>query len=177
MITTPRKRISYDPGRDTEADIFVALTGSISADANNITVNADTLITKEVFDAGVLRAFVTIPTAPTASDDRKIGFSGNGSSEFAWFFVEGTALKCQVSNGEGAAESVTIDWSDGVIENWTNLKITMEVRWEAGSVRFFINGTQRAQLSGKVPRGPLSAFIRNANADNMLLAGLTVEGF
>ena len=176
MLTTPRKYLSYDPARDTEADLWVALTGSITASGADLTINADTLISKETFNAGVLKVEANIPADPTASDDRKIGFTGQGTGAYAWFFIDNTALKCQVSDGDGNTDTVTIDWSDGVVEDWSGNVATYEIRWDAGIVRFFINGVQRAQLSSGVPNGLMSVYLHNANADSLVVKQVTVDG-
>jgi hypothetical protein len=176
MLTTPRKYLSYDPARDTEASFWVALTGSISASGADLTVNADTLISLETFSAGVLKVEANIPADPTSGDDRKIGFTGQGTGAYAWFFVDGAALKCQVSDGDGNTATETISWSDGVIEDFSGNVATYEIRWDAGIVRFFINGVQRAQLSTGVPTGLMSVYLHNANVDNLLVKQVTVDG-
>lgn len=176
MLTTPRKYLSYDPARDTEASFWVALNGSISASGSDLTVNADTLISLETFNAGVLKVEANIPADPTALDDRKIGFSGQGTGAAAYFFVDGTALKCQVTNEDGESETVTISWSGGVIEDWSGNVATYEIRWDPGIVRFFINNVQRAQISSATPTGAMSVYLHNANADNMLVKQVTVDG-
>lgn len=176
MLTTPRKYLSYDPARDTEANFWVALTGSIAASGADLTVNADTLISIETFRSGNLKVEANIPAVPTVADDRKIGFTGQGTGAYAWFFVEGTALKCQVSDGNGSSDTVTISWSDGTIETWNGAVTTYEIQWDPGIVRFIINGVQRAQLSTGVPNGHMSAYLHNANADNLVVKQVTVDG-
>lgn len=176
MLTTPRKYLSYDPARDAEAEFWVATTGSISASGTDLTVNADTLVSLETFNAGVLQVEANIPADPTALDDRKIGFTGLNTGAYAWFFIEGTALKCQVADGNGESDTITVPWSDGTIEDFSGNVATYEVRWDAGSVRFFINGVQRAQLSTGVPTGLMSVYLHNANTDNLVVKQVTVDG-
>ncbi len=176
MLTTPRKYLSYDPARDVEADFWIATTGAIAASGTDLTVNADTLVSLETFNAGVLKVEANIPADPTGGDDRKIGFSGLNTGAYAWFFVEGAALKCQVADGDGGTATETVTWSDGTINDYSGVVTTYEIRWEAGSVRFLINGVQRAQLSVGVPRTPMSVYVHNANADNMVVKQVTVDG-
>lgn len=177
MLTTPRKYLSYDPARDIETDIFNPLTGSVSIASNLLRVNTDTLITFETFLSGIMVANVAVPTAPTITNDRKIGFNGGATGAYAHFFIDGADLMCQIRDEAGVSSEVEISWSDGVIEDWTNIATNFEIRWEAGSVRFLINGVQRAQLTEGVPRGFLSGYLHNAVADDMDVAYLTINGF
>lgn len=170
------KYFSFDPARDTEAAVWVATTGSIVASGANLTVNADTLVSLETFNAGALQIRAEIPVVPTAADDRKLGFSGVGNGGYAWFNIDDDNVLCQIADGLGNTDEVEINWSDGTSENWTNIATTFEVRWDPGIVRFFVNGQQRAALSDGVPTGPMSIYLHNANADDLDIKQVTVDG-
>jgi len=105
---------------------------------------------------------VTVPTAPTASDDREFGLVA--ASAHIKFDITGAVFRVQISDGKGNTENRTITWQAA----WTNTPTRFRIKWEAGRVEFWVGPTKQATISeDSVPDAPLSLLVRNVNADNM----------
>lgn len=155
------------------------ISGAATVSSNKIRLNATTIGSKEQYVRPEITFRLTVPTAPTTSDDRKFGLvsPAQGLTKNAAFFkIAGTAFTAQVVNAAGTATSTTITWNAA----WTNTAADYKISWLHRSVAFYINGLKVAEvlIGDETTLLPdpvaVSAYLLNANADNMDLTYMLI---
>lgn len=162
----------YDPARQGyDASLWKTLAGTPSA-GSVITFNAATAIHYGDITKGEGTFVMNIPVEPTAGDERKWGFYSSATDKFIGFHVEDDQLYAKAGTAEAE-----IAWDD----DWTSAAVAFKIVWNAGDVKFYIDGTPVAHLSedadgtGVIPAGPLALYVSNENADNMTMNSITVS--
>lgn len=177
MSETQRKTFSFDPSRDgARTDVWSVLEGTPTVSGGDYTLNEDSVISYEDFRGGTLKMKITVPTDPTPADNREFGFANNGTGDFATFKIDGTFLFSTTGNNEGSSAFRILPWSDGTVEDFTNEATVYEIRLEKANVKFIIDGVVKSQMSSASPLGPMGIYMSNANADNMVVNGVIVDG-
>ena len=161
-------------GYDTT--LLKTLGGTPTGTGGVITLNAASFIAyADVFKED-LTINLTIPTAPTARDDRKWGNAQLNNGAYAIFAIEGTVFKC-LCEYQGVLTEIVIPWNAA----WTNVPVDFTIKWNGSSADFLINGVRPngANIGGvltetfindaSVPKVAMSTYVDNANADNMLV--------
>lgn len=160
--TNSWRTISGAPSLNIEGRISVDNLVSIEGSAIHY---ADFVKGDVIFD-------VNIPVAPVAGVNRIVGLSSPNSSSYIRFNFD-TSLTCETSDGTTTTVSDDITWDSA----WTGANTLFKIRWEAGSAKFFINGTQVYQISdASVPYGPLSLFLLDGADSSMTVGDIVVLG-
>lgn len=116
---------------------------------------------------------VVIPSAPSTGSNREIGLWSPSKDASILFNIIQDSFYVSVSDGTVETTSDAIDWES----EWTGARLTLRIRWDAGLVKFYINGVRRATLSGdNIPHGPLSLYFSDASDDNMVIKNIQVLG-
>ena len=172
----------YDPviyGLDL--DVFKIIEGSCTDESGKIrikndTTNDGTVYTTTMFMMGDMKLKLNIPTVPTTGDSRTFGFysSSEGNQNSAYFFISGEDFSVRTYDAVNATvEETAIEWDS----DWTAATAIYEIRWHMDSVRFYINGVQKAVHSLNKPKQVLMPlYIFNNKADNMDLSYIRVSG-
>jgi hypothetical protein len=95
-----------------------------------------------------------------------------GSSAIKFTFT--STLQCITSFEGNTTASATIPWDAA----WEATPTTFRIRWEAGSVKFYVNGTKVYQVSdSSVPSGPLCIHLVDlSTVGNMTVGEISVRG-
>lgn len=129
---------------------------------------------------------VTIPTDPTASDDRVFGFRNNGNSNDGriTFSIENDEFHARVYDKNGTSLfDLEITWDSG---NWTASAIDLRILWTEMGVKFFVYDAENGEVckaqyatSGEVnniiPKEPMQIVIDNGNADVVAVASVSIK--
>lgn len=111
-------------------------------------------------------------SAPGANTGHVFGVSAPNTSAYIRFSIAGT-LTCQTSDGTTTSESAEIPWNT----NWSGANIEFRIRWEAGTAKFFIAGSQVYAISNSsVPAGPLSLYLSDDSSSAMTIGDIAVRG-
>jgi len=168
---------SYDPARSGyDTDQWKATTGTPAASGNYLRLNEAGVIHLKDLLRGEFTFGVIVPADPTSGDSRQIGLTQIGKDVYAYFDITDTVFSAKTSDGTNS-KSVTLDWDS----DWSTATTDFTIRWEAGLVMFFINGTCVATISNNgdttyVPNDVMSLYIANAGSDNMDVAYVEAKG-
>jgi len=171
---------AYDPVRqgydsntwNTILGVPVVINNQLSLEKAEIIHYADLLRGDAIFNISM--------SAPAVGDDVKIGFSEEISGSISYFRVIDDVLEAVVSNGTTLKTQV-IDWDT----TWSNTNIEFRVWWEAGSVKFYIEGQLMANFGEistldvpiiTIPNVPMSLYLYNDSADPLSVKYITVKG-
>lgn len=163
----------YDPQRQGyDTVLWKTVSGTPAVNGTNLRLNNASMIHYGDIFKGEMTINLTIPVGPTAGDNRKFGFNQLNSGSFAYFQIAGTAFTAEVADGQGNTDSIVLTWDT----TWTATATEFKVVWLGIEAAFFVNGIRQAltRVVG-VPKNPLSAFVANANADNMDIKYIEVK--
>lgn len=173
-----RTSFYYDPIRSGyDANLWRTLSGSpaiVAGGRLSVDNGADagSAIHYADFVKGDISFNVNVPSAPGALASRVFGVSAPNTAAYIRFVID-DALTCQTSDGVDTAESATIQWNS----DWTGANIVFRIRWEGGTAKFFVNGTQVYAITGpSVPYGPLSLYLSDDSAVPMTIGDINVRG-
>lgn len=118
---------------------------------------------------------VNIP-APAVGLSKKFGFFEPNKNAYAYFSIAGGVLYATCSDGSSTT-SVAITWQ----ASWTSADTEFRVKWEAGTVKFYIGtiGTaiEQAVINDvSVSGDPMSIYVSDEGSDTVLLNYITVKG-
>jgi hypothetical protein len=158
----------YDPQRQGYEDtLWKTIAGVPAVVANNIVLNAATILGyDDLYQCrGVFS--LTIPAAPTAGDDRAFGFAQLNAGLFVDFKIVGAVFSANCINGTLSSTAV-IPWNT----DWDATPTKFSIRWHGYDAIFYVNDIEMARLNsgnaGMVTE-PMSLYIKNANADDLLM--------
>jgi len=115
---------------------------------------------------------VNIPAAPGLDSSRYFGVANALTTKHVWFMI-GSTLRCEISDGTTTTTSGDIEWND----DWTGEDTEFRIIWEAGLVKFLINGTRVYSVSNtSIPYGPLSLYIADESGSPMTFGDISVLG-
>jgi hypothetical protein len=177
-MANDRINFYYDPIRQgLDTTLWKVLSGTPSAGATAITVNAASMIGYADIFKGEITMKLTIPVAPTAGDTRIWGLRQMAANCGLTFEIDGETFSCVADNIDGVSEEVEVTWNTA----WTNQEVDWTIKWTGFSAEFLVNGVQIAFINAAgVPKVPLSIYLRNDNADDMDLAyieAINVQGY
>jgi len=117
---------------------------------------------------------VNIPADPASvAASRQFGVYAPNTAAYVLFSVRNGALYCETSDGINSTVSSSILWDS----TWSAANIIYRIRWESGSVKFLINGTQVAAISdSSVPCGALSLYLFDDSTSFMTVGDINVRG-
>lgn len=173
-----RTSFNYSPirqGYDTNSWRTVSGSPAIGAGGRLIvdtTAEEGAAVHYADFLKGDISFNVNVPAAPGAGAARLFGVSSLNTVAYIRFSID-DALTCQTSDGTTTTESSTIEWNS----NWTGANIVFRIRWEPGTAKFFINGSQvYAVTDDSVPHGPLSLYLSDNSDAAMTVGDMAVRG-
>jgi len=167
--------MNYDPGThgfDTSVWKAIGSDPTIFTGAflSSLLFNDTSAVSKVAFGRGVFYFEMKIPTAPTAGDYRAWGLRNFGTGASAQFIIDGEDFMAYVSDGNGNTDSDEITWNDA----WTNTDTVFRINFTPAGVKFHVGETPVSILnSSGSPKSALHFFVRNDNADDLSLNGLT----
>lgn len=180
MSTRTNTNFVYDPirsGYDTNSwrtisgAPAVGTLGRLVID-NGSGIDASTIHYAD-FCKGDVSFNINIPSTPAGGDSRYFGVSAPNTSAYIRFYV-GSDLYCQTSDGVTTTTSSALTWDS---TNWNGINVVFTIRWEAGTARFFIQGTQVYSVSdASVPYGPLSLYLFDNSTSPMTVGDINVRG-
>lgn len=116
---------------------------------------------------------------PFVDGNTKFGLIQYSKNVYAYFSIDGPVLTACISDGIVSSSEV-ITWQD----SWTDTDTDFRIKWEAGSVRFYINGqfyvilsheSSLDIISSEVPNDPMSLYISSDSTDLFLLNYITAK--
>ena len=163
---------AYDPTRDgIDSSSWAFLSGDPYILDGKLVLTNSSVLHRGDCVRGDLTMNITFPSSPTF-DLRTFGFYSPGSGSYAWFKVETNSLWAQISDGNGNDDSEEIEWSDGVNEIWEGYPINFRIQWEAGLVKFYVNGTLKTTLTDSaIPTLPMAVYFSNSSNDDLFKVG------
>lgn len=179
MSEITRTSFYYDPirqGYDTNSWRTISGAPAV-AGSGRIVVDAGTGIPGSAihyadFLKGDISFNINIPSAPAAGDTRYFGVSAPNTSAYIRFAV-GASMTFQTSDGATATESSALTWDSAL----TGANAEYRIRWEAGTAKFYINGSlQYAVSDASVPSGPLSLYLYDNSNTAMTIGDINVRG-
>ena len=177
----------YDPKRQGyDTNLFKTLSGVPSVVASQLRINAASIIHYGDMYGCDMTVRVTIPAVPIAGDSRRIGLASAGLGAFVGFDISGVVFSIQANDGKGNTKSVTVDF----LAAWATVPTDFEIRWRGTYADFLVGGVpviDTTDATNKkfaatyrlndiaVPKGPLSIYVLNANADNLDIATINAK--
>jgi len=154
-----------------DASSLKTIAGGVSLSSNKILVtnngSAGELSTRDSFQFGDFRSYLTVPTAPTAADDRFWGLYAKeiGLKDCAIFVVSGTHFYARSYDSAGNKEETEITW----LAAWTNAEAIYEIRFMyKDQVEFLVNGISVARHTTRIPDPVVRPwYLKNNLADNL----------
>ena len=167
--------IYYDPVREGyDPSTWRALYGQPVVGSNQLMIREAGMLHYGDILRGDSVISLKIP-APAIGADRKFGFLQFSKNAYAYFKILNGALTAETSNGTtSTAISTAITWQSA----WTDTNTEFRIKWEAGTVTFFIGGAQQTAISDiSVSGDPMSIYLsNNSGSDTMLLNYMNVKG-
>jgi len=167
----------YDPQKSAfDTGIWKELTAAVTSGATGLVFNnAEAVFIKDMV-GGEYTFKVTIPAVPTAADERIFGVFSPAMEKGIYFEVDDNVFKAVAKDGSESEEQVI-----AFTASWATASVTFNIKWDSGTAVFSINGTKVATLSFidselDLATTPLSPYVLNTNADNLLVKYLMVRG-
>lgn len=164
-MANERISIYYDPQRQAyDTALWKTISGTPAINGTVLRfISASAVQYKDVFK-GTIVLNLTVPTAPTAGNDRKFGLTQLSKGALAYFKVAGTAFTAESADGNGNTESTTITWDSA----WTNTATEFKIVWTGFEATFYVGGVKLAtHRTVAVSKEPMSVYVNNSTADNL----------
>lgn len=173
----------YDPKVQTyDASLWKTLTGAPAIANYKLVLNADTIINYSDLYGCDLTMRLIVPAVPVAGDSRMFGLASSGEGSFIGFIITEDVFAIYSADGKGNTKNEVVSFDAA----WAATPIDFEVRWRGTYADFFINGVPVVTPSNPdgstyrindiaIPKGPLSIYIHNGNADDMELVNLKAK--
>jgi len=168
-----KRSFYYDPYRQGyDTNLWKTLQGAPYTSLGRLIVNHGEIIHYGDIMKGQFEFNLNLPSGPGTGDNRLIGLFQPSANTYLYFSI-GATMKAMASDGEGHTSEQAITWS----ADWAGKNIEYTIRWEAGSARFLVNGSQVAILSGdSIPRDPMSLYVLDDSNDNMTVGDIDALG-
>ena len=176
---TPKTNFLFDPQRQGyDTNLWKTLSGVPAINTNKLRLNAASIVHYADLYGCDLTMTMNIPAAPIAGDSRRFGLSSVNLGAYIVFDITGAVFTIQAIDGLGNTKTTTIDF----LAAWAGSAIDYEIRWRGTYADFLINhvpvidttdATNKTYAANyrlndiAIPKGPLSVYIRNTNADNL----------
>ncbi len=165
----------YDPSLlGYDRSFFKTISGTPDVLGGKILLNGASCGSLFSVIHGVMRMALTVPTAPTAGDNRKFGFisPNKANKDSAYFLIADDEFSAVTYDKDGTVETTAITW----LSAWTNAEAIYEIRADKNRTVFLINGIQVADHYTSVPRKTmLPVYLLNGNTDNLSLSYLEIR--
>lgn len=164
----------YDPLRSGyDANLWRTLVGAPAAiGAGRLKVDSGAIVGYGDITKGDITMNINVPTAPGADASRVFGLYQPSRGAFIVFTID-DGFTVSISDGTTTTTSDELEWNS----DWTDANIDFRIVWEAGMVKFYVNGGFVAVLSGdNVPYGPLSLYFYDDSGTPMCIGDIDVRG-
>lgn len=165
---------AYDPSRQGyDTNLWKPLIGAPTIMGNRLSVRNAAMVHYADVVKGDFNFNLNIPDAPGGDDGRIIGLYQPASLAFAVFTI-GSIFSGDVANIDGQTQTTgSIPWNT----LWQGNNINFRIRWEAGTVKFFVANTQVGCITDvAVPSGPLSLYLADFSANGMTIGAINATG-
>jgi len=172
-MDTQKEMWKYNPAVDgyDEDYLLSALTGTPAISSSKLRLTSAGVISLQGFRNGSAEFTMTIPTAPTAADDREFGFSNNINNRKMVFDITDDVFSAKVYDVDGTIiDTKVIPWD----ASWTAASARYRITCGDRSVIFAIDDTIVARFEAIwditteiIGNSSLSILISNGNADNL----------
>lgn len=116
---------------------------------------------------------INVPSSPTQGNSRNWGLMRINTNAYIYFAINDTNFTANAADGNGNVSTTPITWNTA----WAGTYQQYVIRWEGGTAKFFINGTQVAVITNIAVSGdPLSLYAANATTDGMLISTFVAKG-
>ena len=167
----------YSPGRQGyDLSSWKTITGAPAISSSRLNVkaggNGETAHYADILKGDI--SFSVQPPTQGIGSICVVGLTSVTANSSKINFLFTSTLACVTSfNGE-TTTSPTIPWDSA----WEGTPATFRILWEAGSAKFYINGTMVYQVSDEsVPSGPLCLnLIDMSTVGNMTVGEISVRG-
>lgn len=170
-----RTSFYYDPIRQGfDTNLWKVITGATPViAAGRLTLKGAAIIHYADVKKGEYNFNLNIPDAPGGDDGRVFGLYAPNSGAFIVFQI-GSILSGEVADGLGNSQTTgSILWDSA----WQGANINFKIRWEAGTAKFFIQGTQVGAITDvAVPAGPLSLYVTDFSVGAMSVGDVSAVG-
>lgn len=164
-----------------DPSIWKTVSGTPAVVSNKYRLNTAEIITYTQYKYGDFEFNLTVPVAPTASDNRIVGLrskSLGNRTRITYNFNSSGELRAEVYDKYGTLLfNEEIPWDT----DWTNTPVLFRIGWQRNVVKFTIStptGTELYTTTYSAGVNPLSATlfidILNGNADNMDVASVSI---
>lgn len=164
----------YDPLRSGyDANLWRTLVGAPAAiGAGRLEVNSGAIVGYGDITKGDITMNISVPASPGADASRVFGLYQPSRGAFIVFTID-DGFTVSISDGTTTSQSDELEWDS----NWNGANIDFRIVWEAGMVKFYVNGGFVAVLSGdNVPCGPLSLYFYDDSGTPMSIGNIDVRG-
>jgi hypothetical protein len=174
-----RKNFVYDPKRQGyDTNLWKTLSGVPAINADKLRLNNASIIHYADLYGCNLTMRITLPAGPQQGDSRRFGLASVGLGAFLVFDINGAVFSIKAIDGLGNTKTTLVDFATA----WVLTPTDFEIRWNGTYADFVVNGVptiDNITAADKifaatyrlndiaVPKGPLSIYISNTNADNM----------
>lgn len=146
------------------------LAGTPAISSNTLVLNVSAIIHMADVVRGTYTFGLTIPRNAANLGTSQFGLYSISRGEYIVFKMNGARFTAETGayvDGTLKTYSIPLVWDDSTLSS-TNIEFT--IRWEGGTAKFFVNGSQQGAITdGSVPFGPLALFVNNASADNLAI--------
>ena len=164
-----------------DPSIWKTVSGTPSVSSNKYRLNAAEMLTYSQYRFGEFEFNMTVPAAPTASDNRVIGLIsksfGNRGRIIFNFDTTGVLLAQVYDRYGNSLFSETIPWDAA----WTNTPALYRIGWSGNAIVFTVSlptgaslYTTTYQAGGNPLRLPMTVDVANANADNLDVTSVAI---
>ena len=116
---------------------------------------------------------VNIDSISAGGDLRRFGVATPSSSNYIYFEISNGTLTCRTSSDLSTTVSSALVWND----LWNAVNTIFRIRWEAGTAKFFVNGSQVYAISDdSVPPGTMSLYLLDNSDTAMTIGEINVKG-
>jgi hypothetical protein len=159
----------YDPVRQGyDTDTWSTLTGAPIVVSNKLSLKSSSIAHFADLLRGDISFCVNI-NAPIAGDTVKFGVGDFNDVEGAFFNIKDDVFTV-FTQTDGATTSVTVPW----VSDWTSTDTVFRIKWEAGSVKFYVGGQLKATISTTIPNEPLYLYALSTSAVSLKIKYIEV---
>ena len=168
-----RTAFYYDPQRQGyDTTLWRRLYGQPTVQGNELKLtNSATIHYADIIRCEIVFN-LSIPAAPAAGASRSFGLQLLNKGAYILFDITDTVFSAKTSDGTNSSSSA-ITWQS----SWTAATAQYRIVWEAGTAKFYVNGTFQAAITDvSVVGDPMSVYLENGMADSLSVSYIVVKG-
>lgn len=169
---TPAVSYTYDSYlKQLDGSFWGTITGTPAYSSGQHAIDLDAASMASFIQPvyGKFLSKISIPAVPTSGDSRIFGFFNPNGTEKITFDITGTAVTAKYNDGKGNSGSIAI--SAALITAATH---EFEIRWNPGSIGWFIDGDGIAAVELATMDMPMSLYFLNGNSDHVYVYNVSI---